>query len=69
MGCVTATHLLEQVLSTTLVMNNPVSVRNSPEKVLVLDYREFMPPTLISRSIQEVGSLSMSRVSCNKPTR
>lgn len=54
MGYVTATHLLERVLSTTLVMNNPVSVRNSPEKVLVLDYREFMPPTLISRSIQEV---------------
>jgi glutathione synthase len=38
----------------TLVVNNPVSVRNAPEKVMVLDYREFMPPTLITRSPDEV---------------
>jgi len=54
MGYVTATHLLERIADETLVVNNPVSVRNAPEKVLVLDYREFMPPTLVTRSVDEV---------------
>ena len=54
MGYITATHLLERIESETLVVNNPRSVRNAPEKVMVLDYREFMPPTLVTRSIDEV---------------
>ncbi len=54
MGYITATHLLERIADETLVVNNPVSVRNAPEKVLVLDYREFMPPTLVTRSVEEV---------------
>ena len=54
MGYITATHLLERLEGETLVVNNPVSVRNAPEKVLVLDYREFMPPTLVTRSADEV---------------
>ena len=53
-GYITATHLLERIEHETLVVNNPVSVRNSPEKVMVLDYRRFMPPTLITRSTDEV---------------
>jgi glutathione synthase len=36
-----------------LVVNDPVSVRNAPEKVFVLDYARFMPPTLITRSLEE----------------
>ena len=54
MGYITATHLLERIEGETLVVNNPVSVRNAPEKVFVLDYRRFMPPTLITRSAGEV---------------
>jgi len=54
MGYITATHLLERIASETLVVNDPVSVRNAPEKVMVLDYRRFMPPTLITRSVDEV---------------
>ena len=54
MGYITATHLLERIADETLVVNNPVSVRNAPEKVLVLDYRQFMPPTLVTRSVEEV---------------
>ena len=54
MGYITATHLLERIAGETLVVNNPVSVRNAPEKVMVLDYREFMPPTLVTRSVDEV---------------
>jgi glutathione synthase len=54
LGYITATHLLERVQDRTLVVNDPVSVRNAPEKVFVLDYARFMPPTLITRSLDEV---------------
>ena len=53
-GYITATHLLERIEGETLVVNNPASVRNAPEKVMVLDYRRFMPPTLITRSADEI---------------
>lgn len=53
LGYITATHLLERVAETTLVVNNPRSVRNAPEKVFVLDYPQFMPPTLVTRSLEE----------------
>jgi len=53
-GYITATHLLERIEGETLVVNNPVSVRNAPEKVYVLDYAQFMPPTLITRDLDEV---------------
>ena len=55
-GYITATHLLERIESETLVVNNPASVRNAPEKVMVLDYRQYMPPTLITRSADEIRS-------------
>ena len=54
MGYITATHLLERIGHETLVVNDPASVRNAPEKVMVLDYRRFMPPTLVTRSVDEV---------------
>jgi glutathione synthase len=50
---ITATHLLERVQGQTLVVNDPASVRNAPEKLFVLDYARFMPPTLITRSSEE----------------
>ena len=53
LGYITATHLLERIADRTLVVNNPRSVRNAPEKVFVLDYAQFMPPTLITRSLDE----------------
>jgi glutathione synthase len=51
---ITATHLLERIHPKTLVVNDPASVRNAPEKLFVLDYARFMPPTLITRSLDEV---------------
>jgi len=54
MGYITATHLLERIAGETLVVNDPANVRNAPEKVLVLNYRRFMPPTLVTRSVDEV---------------
>ncbi len=53
LGYITATHLLERIAERTLVVNNPRSVRNAPEKVFVLDYPQFMPPTLVTRSLDE----------------
>ncbi|MFM9851476.1 MAG: glutathione synthase [Sphingomonadaceae bacterium] len=48
---ITATHLLERIQGETLVLNDPASVRNAPEKLFVLDYAHFMPPTMITRSL------------------
>lgn len=53
LGYITATHLLERIADRTLVVNDPASVRNAPEKIFVLDYAQFMPPTLITRSLDE----------------
>jgi glutathione synthase len=46
---VTTTHLLERIHPRTLVVNDPRSVRDSPEKLFVMDFPELMPPTLITR--------------------
>src|SRR6476660_1545976 len=51
LGYITATHLLERIQNETLVVNDPASVRNAPEKVWVLDYARFMPPTAVTRSV------------------
>jgi glutathione synthase len=52
LGYITATHLLERIRDETLVVNDPASVRNAPEKVWVLDFARFMPPTLVTRSLE-----------------
>jgi glutathione synthase len=46
---VATTHLLERIHPHTLVVNDPASVRNAPEKIFVMQFPELMPPTLISR--------------------
>ena len=51
LGYITATHLLERIQSETLVVNDPAAVRNAPEKVWVLDFARFMPPTMLTRSL------------------
>ena len=51
LGYITATHLLERIQGETLVVNDPAGVRNAPEKVWVLDFARYMPPTMITRSL------------------
>lgn len=51
LGYITATHLLERIQHETLVVNDPAGVRNAPEKVWVLDYAQYMPPTMVTRSL------------------
>ena len=48
---ITTTHLLQRVKDTTLVVNDPFWVRNFPEKLLILDFPELMPPTAIARDL------------------
>jgi glutathione synthase len=51
LGYITATHLLERIKGETLVVNDPASVRDAPEKIWVLDFARYMPPTLLTRSL------------------
>ena len=46
---VTTTYLLERIHPQTLVVNDPRSVRDAPEKLFVMDFPELMPPTLVAR--------------------
>jgi glutathione synthase len=49
MAYITATHLLELLPEDgPLVVNDPASVRNAPEKLFVLRFKELMPPTLLT---------------------
>lgn len=54
MSYITATHLLEHVHPDTLVVNDPVSVRNAPEKLFVTHFEGILPPTLISTNLEEI---------------
>ena len=50
MAYITATHLLELLPDNgPLVVNDPAAVRNAPEKLFVLRFKELMPPTLLTR--------------------
>ncbi|WP_444454278.1 glutathione synthase [Rhodobacter capsulatus] len=51
MGYITTTHLLDRIHPKTLVVNDPFWVRNYPEKLLVLDFPDLTPPTLIARDL------------------
>ena len=53
---ITSTHLLERIHPKTLVVNDPASVRNAPEKIFVMDFPQLMPPTLISRDLDEINA-------------
>ncbi len=51
MGYITTTHLLDMVHPGTLVVNDPFWVRNYPEKLLVLQFPDLTPPTMIARDL------------------
>ena len=54
MSYITTTHLLERIHPDTLVVNDPASVRDAPEKILVMDYPDLMPETLITRDFDSI---------------
>jgi glutathione synthase len=51
---ISATHLLDRVHPDTLVVNDPHSVRNAPEKLFVTEFLELMPPSIITYDIEEI---------------
>jgi glutathione synthase len=53
---ITSTHLLERLQPKTLVVNDPSAVRNAPEKLFVMDFPQLMPPTLVSRDLDEINA-------------
>jgi glutathione synthase len=54
MAYITTTHLLERIHPKTLVVNDPAHVRNAPEKVWVLEFQDLMPPTMVTRNLEDV---------------
>jgi glutathione synthase len=54
MSYITATHILEHIHPKTLVVNDPVEVRNAPEKLFVAKFDGLMPPTLITSDRAEI---------------
>jgi len=54
MAYITATHILEHIHPKTLVVNDPIEVRNAPEKLFVTHFPQLMPPTLITSRKAEV---------------
>ncbi|MDX2094949.1 MAG: glutathione synthase [Alphaproteobacteria bacterium] len=58
MAYITATHLLERLAGDVRVWNDPAGVRGAPEKLSVLGFAAFMPPTLISRDPAEIAAFA-----------
>lgn len=58
MEYISATYFLEQLPQSVRVVNNPFWVRNSPEKLMTLLFPEFLPPTLITRDIDEIKAFT-----------
>ncbi len=54
MSYITTTHLLDLLPKKTLVVNQPFWVRNAPEKLLVLEYPDLIPPTMIARRLEDL---------------
>ena len=54
MHYITSTHLLDRLAGQTLVVNDPFWVRNYPEKLLVLNYPDLTPPTMIARDLETI---------------
>jgi glutathione synthase len=53
MSYITATYLLEMVSEKTLILNDPKSIRDNPEKLSMFNFKNIIPPTLISKNIEQ----------------
>ena len=54
MGYITAAQLLERLGDDVLVLNNPRAIRDAPEKLLVTEFEDLTPPTLITRNFDAI---------------
>jgi len=60
MNYITSTYLLDYLPSSTIVINNPTSVRNFSEKISAFQFKEFMPPTIVSQNIEIIKNFLIS---------
>ena len=54
MHYITSTFILDCLPKSTVVVNNPTSVRNAAEKILPFEFKEFMPPTIIAQKVEQI---------------
>jgi len=54
MHYISTTHMLERLHPETYIVNPPATVRNAPEKILVTEFPDLMPPTLVTRERQAI---------------
>ena len=54
MDYITATFFLEHLPKNVKIINNPVSVRNVSEKFYSVNFLKYMPPTIFTKSIEEI---------------
>ena len=54
MDYITTTFLLEKISNKTQIINDPTAVRNMPEKLYSIGFIKLMPPTIFTRSINEI---------------
>ena len=55
MNYITSTYILDLLPDTTKVINNPTAVRNATEKLFTFNFKEFMPPTIVTRNINDIS--------------
>jgi len=54
MDYITATFLLGKISNKTHVINDPVAVRNMPEKLHSMEFLKLMPATIFTKNIEEI---------------
>ena len=54
MNYITNTYILDMITEDTLVVNNPSLIRNFAEKIYPFEFSEYMPPTLVASSFEEL---------------
>jgi len=54
MNYITSTYILDLIPDSTKVINNPTAVRNATEKLFTLNFKKFMPPTIVTNNINEI---------------
>ena len=52
---IAATHILDHLKDKVMIVNDPVAVRNAPEKLLVTHFPQLMPPTIITRDFEAIA--------------
>ncbi len=54
MNYITNSYILERIKNKILILNDPVQIRNCPEKIFVNDFADFTPPTIITSDLDQI---------------